>query len=82
MRKTDLKPLQVTDLITDCVDSVMRGNSGIACSRLRRAFTVDAEDTKIKDLNKALILEELETRKRVKQLIRNFIDKDGTQPGT
>lgn len=82
MRKTDLKPLQIQDLITDCIDSTMNGNAGIACSRLRRAFSVDPEDQTIKDLNKALILEELETRKRVKQLIRNFIDNDGTQPET
>lgn len=77
MRKTDLKPLQLQDLITDCIDSTMNGNAGIACSRLRRAFNVEPEDLTIKALNKELILLELETRKKMKELITNFIEHDG-----
>lgn len=76
MRKTDLKPLQITDLIEECVYNAMEGRVHLTCSRLRRAFTMDPEDVEIKALNKALILLELETRKKMKELITTFIEDD------
>ena len=77
MRKTDLKPLQIQDLIWDSVDRVMSGNAGIACVKLRKAFNLEVGNEEIKKLNQELILLELETRKKMKELITNFIDEDG-----
>jgi hypothetical protein len=73
MKKTELKPIQVSDLIKSAIDIAMNGNAGLSTINVRKAFG-EGKSFDSEQLNRALIKIELEARKQMQDAINDFIE--------
>lgn len=74
MLTTDLKPLQIDDLIHHCTELSLLQNAGLACVKMRKAFGQQRDENLI-ILNSELNQIMLDARIRMKNAFDKYIQR-------